>query len=180
MSRQHKTGQLSQKDAKAALQRQIADAMYNSLEEAEYRYMSHVATILDFVFQYGSVSLEDFIEHFDGNNCEFTIKLRNKARVAMKACDDFMTYFEPLIHPDNKDDWSNDYGQFQYALDNWFNHDRQSYDKWSNADRAREISRAAALRYHDPHETNMQRTFEAGFREGAAYADLHPFKKEEK
>ena len=148
--------------------------MYNSLEEAEYRYMSHVATILDFVFQYGSVSLEDFIEHYKGNNCDFTVKLCNKGRVAMNACNDFMAYFEPLILPEHKAEWANDYGQFQQLLDNWFNHDRDAYQKGSDAARAKEICRAAALRYHDPMEKNPQRCFEAGFREGAAYADLHP------
>lgn len=174
MSRHHRTGQQSDRDKKAALQRQVAMAMYNSLEESEYRYMSHTATILDFVFQYGSVSLEDFIEHFNGNNCEFTVKLCNKGRVAMNACNEFMAYFEPLIHPDNKTEWANDYGQFQHLLDNWFNQDRNAYQKGSDAARAKEICRAAALRYHDPMETNPQRCFEAGFREGAAYADLHP------
>jgi len=174
MSRHHRTGQPSARDARAALQRQVALAMYEKLEESEYRYMSQVATILNFVFQYGSVSLEDFIEHYNGNNCEFTVKLRNKGKVAMKACDDFMAYFEPLILPENKAEWANDYGQFQQLLDNWFRHDRDAYQKGSDAARAKEICRAAALRYHDPMEKNPQRCFEAGFREGAAYADLHP------
>lgn len=175
MSRHHKTGQQPQKDIKAQLQRQIAQQMYDKLEEAEYKYMSQRASILTYFCQYASVQLEEFIEHFDGNNCTFTIQLRNKAKVAMKACDEFMRYFEPLIHPDNREDWNNDYFQLQYALDNWFNHDSNvRYQKDSEAERAKEICRAAALRYHDPYETNLQRTFEAGFREGAAYADLHP------
>lgn len=175
MSRHHNTGQISARDARAALQRQIAQQMFDSLEESEYRYMSQTATILTFVLQYGSVSLEDFVEHFDGNNCKFTMQLQNKGKAAMKACDEFIKYFEPLIVPESKDDWNNDYGQFQLALDNWFNHDHQAYHKGVDLARNKEICRAAALRYHDPQETNLQRTFEAGFREGAAYADLHPY-----
>ena len=93
----------------------------------------------------------------------------------MKACDEFIKFFEPLIVPESKEDWANDYGQFQLALDNWFNQDRQAYHKDVDAERNKEICRAAALRYHDPQETNLQRTFEAGFREGAAYADIHPY-----
>ena len=176
MSRHHTTGQMPAKDAKALLARQIAQQMYDKMEEQEYRYMSHQATILTYFCQYASVQLEDFIDHFDGNNCTFTNQLRNKGRVAMKACDEFMAYFEPLIHPDNKQEWADTYGQFQYALDNWFRYgtDNVAYQKGSDAERAKEICRAAALRYHDPLETNLQRTFEAGFREGAAYADLHP------
>ena len=177
MSRHHTTGELSAKVAKAQLARQVAKAMYDSLEDAEYRYMSEAASILDYVFQYGSVTIEDMVQHFEGNNCEFTNKMRNKGRVAMKACDEFMSFFEPLIHPDNKQEWADNYFQFQYALDNWFKYGHGqavAYQKGSDAERAKEICRAAALRYHDPMETNLQRTFEAGFREGAAYADLHP------
>ena len=177
MSRNHRTGQPSQRDVQAQLSKQIARQMYDSLEEKEYHYMSQRATILTYFCQYASVQLEDFIDHFQDNNCKFTLQVRNKAKVAMKACDDFMRYFEPLIHPDNKEDWNNDYFQLQYALDNWFllGHGKDmAYKQGSDAERAKEICRAAALRYHDPMETNLQRTFEAGFREGAAYADLHP------
>lgn len=91
----------------------------------------------------------------------------------MKACNEFIATFEPLINPDSRQEWNDGYGQFQLAMDNFFKPEH-AYDKHSDAERAKEISRAAALRYHDPMEKNPQRNFEEGFRLGAAYADLHP------
>ena len=174
MSRHHKTGELSAKDVKALISHQVSKAMYDSLEDAEYRYMSEQVTIIHFFAQYASVAIEELADHFEGNNCEFTLQAQKKGKVAVLACNTFTDYFEPLIHPDNRNEWADEYGQFQYALSNFLNKDRLPYRKDSDAERAKEICRAAALRYHDPMETNLQRTFEAGFREGAAYADLHP------
>lgn len=152
---------------------QIVEAMQQSISEKMHMEMSHTATILTYMMQYSSVSLDVLNDTLDGDNCDFSVKLRNKARVAMIACNDFIVTFEPLINPDSKQEWNDGYGQFQMAMDNYFKPEK-AYDKHSDAERAREISRAAALRYHDPLEKNPQRNFEEGFRLGAAYADLHP------
>jgi hypothetical protein len=174
MSRHHKTGEISARTTREQIAKQVAKAMYDTLEDAEYNYMSEQVTIIHYCAQYASVAIEELADHFDGNNCEFTLQAQKKGKVAVLACNAFTDYFEPLIHPDNKKEWADEYGQFQYALSNFLNKDRLPYQKGSDAERAKEICRAAALRYHDPMETNLQRTFEAGFREGAAYADLHP------
>lgn len=174
MSRHHRTGQQPRKVQVAANQMQVLQAMYSSLEYKAKVDMSRAATVFTFMLQYMSVTLDVLLDKLDGDNCEFSLKLQNKGRSAMNACNEFIKHFEPLITPDNRDDWNNNYGQFQYAMDNYFCKESDAYQKGSDAARAKEICRAAALRYHDPLEKNPQRNFEAGFREGAAYADLHP------
>lgn len=152
---------------------QVVEAMRQAITERMHMQLSHTATIITYMMQYTSVSLDCLNDVLDGDNCDFSVKLKNKTAKALIACNEFLQTFEPLINPDSKREWDDGYGQFQVAMDNYFKPE-QAYDKHSDAARAREITRAAALRYHDPFEKDPQRNFEEGFRLGAAYADLHP------
>ena len=183
MSRHHRGGYFPPQKAKIpkaptlilpnTASAQIVQAMQRSISDKMHTQLSHTATILTYMMQYSSVALDVLNDVLDGDDCDFSVKLKNKSRRAMIACNEFIEEFEPLINPDSKREWDDGYGQFQLAMDNYFKPEK-AYDKHSDAARAKEITRAAALRYHDPMEKNPQRNFEEGFRMGAAYADLHP------
>lgn len=144
------------------------------MEENADIAISESTTVLTINIQYMLDSLEELHEKLGGDNCDFTIKARNKAMRAIRDCEDFLGCFEPLIRQEYRETWIKDYEHYRTVMDNWFNKTDKSYKMFTNSDRANEICRAAALRYHDPYETNTQRCFELGFREGAAYADQHP------
>ena len=174
MSRHHRTGETSQRDQRLIERERIAKQLLSKMEKKADKYISESATVLTFCIQYMLDTMEDLHDKLNGENCEFTLKARNKAMRTIKACEDFLSTFEPLILPEFKETWAKDYDRYRIVMDGWFNKTDRSYQMFTNNERANEICRAGALRYHDPYETNTQRCFELGFREGACYADMHP------
>lgn len=174
MSRHHRNGEASQRDQRLIERDKIARQLLSKMEENADKYISETATVLTFCIQYMLDSMEDLNDKLNGENCEFTMKARNMSMRTIKDCEAFLNHFEPLILPEFKETWAKDYEHFRTVMDGWFNKTDKSYQMFTNSERANEICRAGALRYHDPYETNTQRCFELGFREGACYADMHP------
>lgn len=174
MSRHHNTGEPPRKQLKEEQRRKILQDIYDRLYERDLKVISESTTVLTFGIQYMLDTLEDLRDKLHGENIDFTVKARNKAMAAIRDCEAFLEYFEPLIQPEGKEVWARDYDHYRATMDAWFNQDPQVYQMFSSCDRAKEVCRAAGLRYCDPYETNPRRCFELGFREGAAYADLHP------
>lgn len=157
---------------------QVLKQMQAAYENKYAHSMSQVATVTMFMASY-LVSRYDGLEKLlDGESCEFSRKLRKHIKNIADACDKFIKDFEPLIDEDSKKEWCDGSGPFFEAMDNFFILDTDfQYDEKSDGERAKEIVRASWLRYADPYETNMRRIFMSGFRQGAAYADLHPIKR---
>lgn len=174
MSRHHRTGETPRKDKQLSVRDKILRQILSTMEENADKAISESTTVLTFCIQYMLDTMDDLKDKLNGENCEFTLKARNKAMRTIKDCEDFLETFEPLILPEFKETWAKDYEHFRTVMDGWMNKTDHSYKMFSNDERANEICRAGALRYHDPYETNTQRCFELGFREGAAYADMHP------
>ena len=174
MSRHHRTGETPQRDKRLIERDRIVKEIMSKMEDKADKAISESTTVLTLCIQYMLDTMEDLHDKLNGENCEFTIKARNKAVRTIKACEDFLDTFEPLILPDFKESWAKEYDHYRTVMDGWFNKTDKSYQMFTNSERANEICRAGALRYHDPYETNAQRCFELGFREGACYADMHP------
>ena len=152
---------------------QVVNQMADAMVEKKNLAISHTATILTFFNQYGLTALEWLMDVLDGDGTKFSGDLIRLGKSSIAANERFVECFEKQINPVSKQEWQNGYFQFQEAMDNWFKRE-EAYKERGDGERTKEINRAAALRYHDPYEKNPQRCFEAGFREGAAYADLHP------
>lgn len=152
---------------------QVVNQMTDAIVEHKNLAISHTATVLTFFNQYSLTQMEWLDDILDGDSSQFSGDLMRLGRAAVAANERFIKCFEKQINPESRDEWVHGYDQFQEAMDNYFKRE-EAYEERGEGKRAREIGRAAALRYHDPYEKNPQRCFEAGFREGAAYADLHP------
>ena len=148
---------------------QMADAIVAKKDSA----ISHTATILTFFNQYSLTQMEWLNDVLDGDSSQFSGELLRLGKAAVAANERFIKTFEKQINPVSRQEWMLGYDQFQQAMDNYFTRESE-YEERGEGKRTREINRAAALRYHDPYEKNPQRNFEAGFRLGAAYADLPP------
>lgn len=152
---------------------QVVNQMADAMVEKKNLALSHTATVLTFFNQYTLTQLEWLLDVLDGDGTKFSGDLIRLARATRGASQRFIDCFEKQINPVSKQEWISGYDQFQEAMDNWFKRE-EAYKERGDGERTKEINRAAALRYHDPYEKNPQRCFESGFREGAAYADLHP------
>lgn len=132
-----------------------------------YNMALYCATYLEKTYD----EMKELGDRYD--NTRHMIAIRNRIARVTRESRGLREYVEKLFAPGESVLWLDSYPSFEKALDDYFGNEAM-YKETSLNDRAREISRAAKLRYHDPLETNTQRIFEEGFRWGAAYADLHP------
>lgn len=184
MSRQHRGGYCPKPKIKMVRQQivnadtkekiQVIEAMSKSIAAKMDREMSRTATIITYMTQYIATTIEVLNETLDGDGCPFSDSLKKRGCDVVSSCDRFLDTFSDKLDPSCKQEYLDSYSQFQIAMDNYFRNSEFAYKQYNGNERAMEVSRAAALRYHDPLDKNPQRNFEAGFRMGAAYADIHP------
>lgn len=114
---------------------------------------------------YIAYRIEMMIDGIDGNS-PFVMRLRNRSNQIIRACDDFVSVFEP--HIKKGEEYKEAYSFFSEAvtqsLDALFDDLHRDY-----ADPSLALTRRAKLRYHDPYMTDVkerQAAFEDGFCKG--------------
>lgn len=166
MSRHHSNNR------QLTLEQGVAVASFNQVENFMRRDADRMNHLVErtgecilILSGYIAYRIEMMIDGIDGNS-PFVMRLRNRSNQIVRACDDFVSVFEPQIK--KGEEYKEAYSFFSEAvtqsLDALFDDLHRDY-----ADPSLALTRRAKLRYHDPYMTDVkerQAAFEDGFCKG--------------
>lgn len=148
----------------SASQLAVLRAVGREFDRVNNNLMERTAEVVLLLSGYLLYRIENMTERLDSNT-PFSMRLRNRSNTIIRACDEFVSAFEPYIEGKKKhDDYASMSDVIFGNLDSLF--DDMHRDE---PEATMQIRRRAKLRYHDPYPEHVKEcteAFEDGYTKG--------------